>query len=1397
MQKAAAFLLALAAMVGVTQGDRGSATVVAQSPAGPVTATTVASGTYGEGVNTDRTIAPNLPAHRPHAGVRQPRVALRSKEMGGRRDKAFAPTDDSLWIIVDSVSQPAPGAGYIHYDVKARHDTLFVLVAYPASGVSRVQILNRLTGALLSQFSTHSNHTGWTLCTIGDSCFVFSGAVVGSEHVDVYRFNGGLVRSFNTPSGYLIQGFDWDGRRLWCAGRNGSARPIFTMSTTGAMLRILNPSGPNPAWPMGLACDSMSPLRLWVTDEGVVPGAVHYISTDTVANLYQILATYQHPTRPTDVPEGIGLWGPDSSGCGYVYTNSDTSSSCWKVLVHAGPDVCVTRILAPAGTIDSGAPCVPACSVYNYGRFSRTYGVRMRVGSAYNQTATVIGHPSGTRQYITFPASSAWPRGSHTVVCSTELAGDVNQSNDRQTSSVNVRVLDAQVVSIVAPSGTVDSGTSLTPQANVRNNGTANATFGVRLDIGGWSNTQTVTSLAPGATQLVSFASWAAVQRGASAVRCTSFLSGDVVPANNLVAGSVTVRVLDAEAVSIVSPSGPVDSGVTLTPQASVRNAGTDPATFGVRFDIGTWSNAQSVTGLTPGATRLVSFALWTATQRGTFSTRCTTLLLGDMVPTNNLQSGSVSIEVTDAEVLSITAPVGTLDSGTVVTPQAAFRNNGTAAATFNVRFDIDSWTSTRTVTDLAPAASQLVNFAPWTAVLRGTHVTKCTTLLDGDLVPGNNFRTGTVSVSVIDAEAEAIVAPLGVVDSGAAVTPQAAVRNNGTASATFDVTFSIGAWSNTQNLTLTAGNTRTVDFANWTADRRGSFGMRCTTLLVGDMVGDNNLATGSVSVAVHDIAAIAVVAPVGVINRGPVTPRATCTNHGTIREACAVTFAISPSGYASTVALPAGLPFVDTVIDFPSWVAANGSYATRCSTYLASDQIESNDVVSGGFEVINQDTGWVRRADVPAGARNKRVKDGGCLAYVEGVEGSRCQVVKGNPLGPSKPRALETSGFIYALKGNGRCEYYRYNIAANAWVTKESIPAIGSSGKRKAVKKGAAMATADSRQFAAKGNNTLEWWCYDPHDSTLSYPWKQKLDVPAGAKTCRQGCGAATVRVGDTTYIYFLKGSATNEFYRYNTTSDIWSTMAPAPLGTSGKTYKDGSCIAASDDGTTIYALKGNYNELFAYDVAANVWTTRTGMPLTGSSGKKKKVKSGAGIACHRNTAYALKGNNTQEFWKYASDSNKWQQAEDMPIGGGKRVKGGGALVYAAQPAPALHALKGNNTLEFWSYGLATYDRLEAASFKPQAQGSVKPQASSFKLEVNPNPFAGATVIRYTLPKPGNATLSLYDITGQLVTTLASGHHNAGASSLSLQASSLPAGIYVLRLSTETTTLTQKLIVE
>lgn len=418
----------------------------------------------------------------------------------------------------------------------------------------------------------------------------------------------------------------------------------------------------------------------------------------------------------------------------------------------------------------------------------------------------------------------------------------------------------------------------------------------------------------------------------------------------------------------------------------------------------------------------------------------------------------------------------------------------------------------------------------------------------------------------------------------------------------------------------------------------------------------------------------------------------------------------------------------------------------------------------------------WVERAKMPVGNRFKGVRDGCALAYNEESD----------------------SGLIYAFKGNNTCDFYRYNVWSDRWTTAESIPLLDSAGTKKKVKRGSALTQIQGKLYGSKGNNTCDWWCFDPAVRAGS-GWRQCRSVPTGSHAVREGAGCVGLVVQDTPYVYLLKGSSTYEFYRYNTLTNLWQTMASAPSGPSSKTFKNGSCLAVDPDCDTIYALKSSYNEFFAYSVQRNTWSTKQPLPLVSPPGtRKKKVKDGAGLAYHGGTVFALKGNNTYEFWKYPLDSHRWYPAEDFLAGPTlKRVRGGGALVYAPLKGN-LYATKGNNTCEFYMYWL-TDTIIHGSPPPPAPSGTMAAQAIPLTtaLAIAPNPFKTSAAIAYSLGKPGWASLRLYNASGRLVRDLIDGYQTAGPHAAIVAREKLAAGVYLVRYESEEQTETRKVVIE
>lgn len=86
-------------------------------------------------------------------------------------------------------------------------------------------------------------------------------------------------------------------------------------------------------------------------------------------------------------------------------------------------------------------------------------------------------------------------------------------------------------------------------------------------------------------------------------------------------------------------------------------------------------------------------------------------------------------------------------------------------------------------------------------------------------------------------------------------------------------------------------------------------------------------------------------------------------------------------------------------------------------------------------------------------------------------------------------------------------------------------------------------------------------------------------------------------------------------------------------------------------------------------------------------------------------------------------------------------------------------------------------------------------------RLQITPNPSTSTAVISCVLPRSGSFSLKLYDISGKLVSTLASGYHAAGSYSSLLTANSsqqkLTSGIYLLELEACGLRLNRKMIIE
>lgn len=740
-----------------------------------------------------------------------------------------------------------------------------------------------------------------------------------------------------------------------------------------------------------------------------------------------------------------------------------------------------------------------------------------------------------------------------------------------------------------------------------------------------------------------------------------------------------------------------------------------------------------------------------------------------------------------DVGVTKIEAPTGLVDSGDVVVPACSVYNFGNQTESYEVRMKIGTlYNGTAPVSAHAPGTRQYITFSPWTAEELGVLTVSCSTELSIDVRNSNDKLVDSVEVRALDVGVASITTPSGVYLLGEQVTPRATWCNYGNANASFRAWMILEdptdgrAYEQWQDVVaLPPGDSVPIDFPNFTLLLEGAWVTKCSTYLAGDIRPNNDILLEDFDVVPagsQDMGVDAIIAPIGWVDTGEVvTPKGAVKNFGGVnvpfRTWFIMTYPLGGEAYREYIDVDGLEVGAETTITFPDFSVGTteGTWGTRCSVYAAGDVRPSNDFLTDSFTVGARPpwpAGWEEVPSMPLLPSSKQVKDGGWLTCNLG------------------------SGILYAAKGNKTRDFYSFNPLSEVWTPLCSIP-DGRDGKPPG--KGADGVWDGGRYiYATKGNNTAGFWLYDIDGDS----WTQLDDVPPGAsgKRVKGGTALEFRRRLLTGYVYMLKGYGC-EFYRYEVGAGTWEPLADAPTGARPK-WDKGSWLVYDGD-QTLFAHKAKYQELWTYDLSCDSWSTtqRAGMPLYGMLGKKKASKDGGSGAWYDDAVYALKGGNTQEFWKYLPEADSWTEKDTIPALGStgkkKRVKAGGHIT--SYGGDVFFALKGNKTLEIWRYVLPL-----ALGPQPLRPGVMTGAAAAkhMRIELVPNPLAGrSATLRYSLPRAGPVAVRVHDVAGRTVyerTLLAS---RAGAIDLDL--SSLNAGVYLVRLDADGCTTTAKLVLQ
>ena len=126
--------------------------------------------------------------------------------------------------------------------------------------------------------------------------------------------------------------------------------------------------------------------------------------------------------------------------------------------------------------------------------------------------------------------------------------------------------LDAGVLTIFTPSGTVDSGVVVKCSTTVHNYGTKTISPTVKLTVSTYKDSATVTNLTAGSSAVVNFTNWTPLVCGTFAVTCSTRLANDQNTANDKASGSVIVA-------SVAPPASSGKSHYPLTRKSGAVKA--------------------------------------------------------------------------------------------------------------------------------------------------------------------------------------------------------------------------------------------------------------------------------------------------------------------------------------------------------------------------------------------------------------------------------------------------------------------------------------------------------------------------------------------------------------------------------------------------------------------------------------------------------------------------------------------------------------------------------------------------------------------------------------------------------------------------------------------------------
>lgn len=182
--------------------------------------------------------------------------------------------------------------------------------------------------------------------------------------------------------------------------------------------------------------------------------------------------------------------------------------------------------------------------------------------------------------------------------------------------------------------------------------------------------------------------------------------------------------------------------------------------------------------------------------------------------------------------------------------------------------------------------------------------------------------------------------------------------------------------------------------------------------------------------------------------------------------------------------------------------------------------------------------------------------------------------------------------------------------------------------------------------------------------------------------------------------FIYHIPGYGQAAFYRYDTTSDTWQTLASLPVAPSTSGYS--SDLAYDYSKNRIYAIIGGSSNFYYYDIEGNTWSVAlAALPVMADAGAKiVHTCSYVDPTANDDYIYYIPANgSSRKLYRYSISGNAWTEMGTDIIPAAPSY-GAGMYWGGLENPDIIYIIRGLATRTYYEYKISTNSCSVALAF-------------------------------------------------------------------------------------------------